>query len=192
MSQQLRLPSALFAAHPSSESLVHYKHKKKSSIKARQKSSRELAGSHEVITATPTTQVSADIILDTSSLLYDLTASWTALMNISRRGEAHKIEALAVRLLSAHEFDDSRAKLLQSIGIEGEAGQQRAKDGFLPAGLIRRIRDAAPYTSEKEIALELLNGLYQRVKHGHAGLVLDIGGRLEGDVKFKERVEGRV
>lgn len=72
-------------------------------------------------------------------LLCNLTFIWALLIATSRKGDAHKIEALATKILGAQNFDFMRLEVLKEVGIKDEAGQERAKNGFVPDNFVERL-----------------------------------------------------
>lgn len=107
-----------------------------------QKSSLELAGNSfttltklALTTSTFSNAPSRNKIL----LLCNFTFIWALLIATSRKGDAHKVEALAIKILGAKNFDFMRLEMLKEVGIKDEAGQERAKNGFVPEGFAERL-----------------------------------------------------
>lgn len=153
----------------------------------RQKSSLELAGNtftnltrHALTTSTSSSAPSRKKIF----LLCNLTFIWALLIAASRKGDAHKIEALATKILGAQNFDFMRLELFMEVGIKDKAGQERAKNGFVPEDFARRLAkgqegDARSLSIFRLAVLcDQLEGLWLA---GHGRLIVRIG---EGVVRI--------
>ena len=122
--------------------IPHYKNISMPPYTNHQKSSLELAGnSFTIITklALTASTFSSAASRNKVLLLCNFTFIWALLIATGRKGDAHKIEALAIKILGAQRFDWMRLEMLKEVGIKDEAGQERAKNGFVPEGFAERL-----------------------------------------------------
>lgn len=124
-----------------------------------------------------------------------LIGSWSSLTDLSRKGDAHKIETLAYDIIGAEEFSCEVDKMLESLGFVDEERKELAKNGFLHIG-VGEVGATATREEKIDVAtgylVELSANLLAALRVGQMDVVKEIGERLVGEAEFESKVKAKI
>lgn len=133
--------------------------------------------------------------LEEHPLTNALLESWSSLMDLGRKGDAHKVGALAYKIVGGDKFASRVDEMLEGVGIVNDERNKLAKNGFLPVGF---GGSAATATRDEKVdvatgCLVALSATLVLMKRAGEGRVLkEIGERLVGEEAFESAVEAKI
>ncbi|USW54865.1 hypothetical protein Slin15195_G081840 [Septoria linicola] len=139
--------------------------------------------------------MSSTLDVNKKSFTIALLGSWSSLTDLSRKGDAHKIEALANNISGAEDFSCECDKMLESLEVVGEKRKELAKNGFTH---IAMGGAAATATREEKVnvairyLVELSADLLAAKRAGQVDVVKEIGERLIGEEEFELKVQAKI
>ncbi|KAI5366663.1 hypothetical protein Slin14017_G043030 [Septoria linicola] len=123
--------------------------------------------------------MSSTLDVNKKSFTIALLGSWSSLTDLSRNGDAHKIEALANNISGAEDFSCECDKMLESLEVVGEKRKELAKNGFTHIAMGRGC--CYGYTRGKAAK-----------RAGQVDVVKEIGERLIGEEEFELKVHAKI